>query len=167
MSVDALLEASGLSDAVLLHALQPLIGCDGPLSCQPPDQPRHGQALPSPSSSASSSSISLTLPLPSAGILRLDQEQVSRRQVGGAWSSHLVPAQTYLKVDKDVAGTLERKRNYIHCLIVRTMKQEKEMHIDNLVFKVCGVTSPSLLGMRKKRICTDAWDRVGLTSDLG
>ncbi|XP_075902158.1 cullin-9 isoform X2 [Nelusetta ayraudi] len=111
VSVDALLEASGLSDAVLLHALQPLIGQDGPLSCQPPDQPRHG-------------------------ILRLDQQQVSRRQVGGSWSSHLVPAQTYLKVDQDVAGTLERKRNYIHCLIVRTMKQEKEMHIDNLVFKV-------------------------------
>lgn len=61
--------------------------------------------------------------------------------MGRVWSSHLVPAQTYLKVDQDVAGTLEKKRNYIHCLIVRTMKQEKEMHIDNLVFKVCAVTS--------------------------
>lgn len=133
-----------MSDTILLHALQPLIGHDGPLTCQPPDQPRHGQAPPLASScSPAASSSSLTLPLPSAGILQLDQQQVSRRQVGGAWSSHLVPAQTYLKVDQDVAGTLERKRNYIHCLIVRTMKQEKEMHIDNLVFKVCGVTSPS------------------------
>lgn len=77
------------------------------------------------------------LPRPAAGVLRLDQQQVSRRQEGGACSSHLVPGQTYLRVDQDVAGTLERKRNYIHCLIVRTMKQEKEMHIDNLVFKVC------------------------------
>uniref|UniRef100_A0A3Q2ZIG9 Cullin 7 n=1 Tax=Kryptolebias marmoratus TaxID=37003 RepID=A0A3Q2ZIG9_KRYMA len=32
--------------------------------------------------------------------------------------------------------TLERKRNFIYCLIVHIMKQEKEMHIDNLVFKV-------------------------------
>lgn len=141
MSVHALLEASGLSDAVLLHALQPLIGRDGPLSCQPPEKPRHGQAPPP--SSSSFSSCSLTLLRPSAGVLRLDQQQVSRRQVGGASSSHLVPAQTYLRVDQDVAGTLERKRNYIHCLIVRTMKQEKEMHIDNLVFKVCGVEQRS------------------------
>lgn len=66
--------------------------------------------------------------------------------MGGSWSSHLVPAQTYLKVDQDVAGTLERKRNYIHCLIVRTMKQEKEMHIDNLVFKVRGCDLTSSLG---------------------
>lgn len=155
MSVDDLLEASGLAGAVLLHALQPLIGCDGPLSCQPPDQPRHGQAPPSRLSSSFPTacfSFSLTLPLPSTGILRLDQQQVSRRQVGGAWSSHLVPAQTYLKVDQDVAGTLERKRNYIHCLIVRTMKQEKEMHIDNLVFKVCGVTCPSPWGMMGKTL---------------
>lgn len=142
MSVDTLLEASGLADAVLLHALQPLIGNEGPLSCQPPDQPRHGQTLPPAASSSPTTSSSLTLPLPSAGILRLNQQQVSRRRLGEAWSSHLVPAQTYLKVDQDVAGTLERKRNYIHCLIVRTMKQEKEMHIDNLVFKVCGITSP-------------------------
>lgn len=72
----------------------------------------------------------------SAGVLRLDHQVVSRRKVGGASSSQLIPAQMYLKVDEDVAGTLERKRNYIHCLIVRIMKQEKEMHIDNLVFKV-------------------------------
>lgn len=42
----------------------------------------------------------------------------------------------YLNVDEDAASTLERKRNYIYCLIVHILKQEKEMHIDNLVFKV-------------------------------
>lgn len=48
----------------------------------------------------------------------------------------LLPAQTYLSVDEDAAGALERKRSFIYCLIVHIMKQEKEMHIDNLVFKV-------------------------------
>lgn len=48
----------------------------------------------------------------------------------------LLPKQTYLNVNEDAAGTLERKRNYIYCLIVHILKQEKEMHIDNLVFKV-------------------------------
>uniref|UniRef100_A0A8C1T6Q6 Uncharacterized protein n=1 Tax=Cyprinus carpio TaxID=7962 RepID=A0A8C1T6Q6_CYPCA len=48
----------------------------------------------------------------------------------------LLPKQTYLNVDEDAALTLERKRNYIYCLVVQIMKNEKEMHIDNLVFKV-------------------------------
>ena len=49
---------------------------------------------------------------------------------------YLLPKQTYLNVDEDSARTLERKRNFIYCLIVHIMKTEKEMHIDNLVFKV-------------------------------
>uniref|UniRef100_A0A3Q4GTS2 Cullin 9 n=1 Tax=Neolamprologus brichardi TaxID=32507 RepID=A0A3Q4GTS2_NEOBR len=60
----------------------------------------------------------------------------SRSQEGAPASVWLLPKQTYLNVDEDAAGTLERKRNYIYCLIVHIMKQEKEMHIDNLVFKV-------------------------------
>lgn len=48
----------------------------------------------------------------------------------------LLPKQTYLNVDEDAALTLERKRNLMYCLIVQIMKNEKEMHIDNLVFKV-------------------------------
>ncbi len=39
-------------------------------------------------------------------------------------------------MDEDAALTLERKRNYVYCLIVQIMKNEKEMHIDNLVFMV-------------------------------
>lgn len=134
----ALLQATGLSDAILLHALQPLISRDGPLSCSRPDELRHGQAPPFRCSSHSLHSSSLThcCPLSCSGVLRLDQQVMSRRQMGVASSTQLLPAQMYLNVDEDVAGTLERKRNYIYCLIVHIMKQEKEMHIDNLVFKV-------------------------------
>lgn len=49
---------------------------------------------------------------------------------------YLLPKQTYLNVDEDAVLTLERKRNHLYCLIVQIMKNEKEMHIDNLVFKV-------------------------------
>lgn len=71
-----------------------------------------------------------------SGVLRLNQQTVSRSLDGAPDSVQLLPRQTYLNVDEDAAGTLERKRNYIYCLIVHIMKQEKEMHIDNLVFKV-------------------------------
>lgn len=88
-------------------------------------------------SSSSSSVTHHCFCLPS-GVLRLNQ-QVASRSLGGVPSAvQLLPRQTYLNVDEDAAGTLERKRNYIYCLIVHIMKQEKEMHIDNLVFKVRG-----------------------------
>ncbi|MEQ2216371.1 hypothetical protein XENOCAPTIV_015302, partial [Xenoophorus captivus] len=70
------------------------------------------------------------------GVLQLKQQVASRSLQGIPASLHLLPMQTYLNVDEDAAGTLERKRNFIYCLIVNIMKQEKEMHIDNLVFKV-------------------------------
>uniref|UniRef100_A0A3Q1JNU3 Uncharacterized protein n=1 Tax=Anabas testudineus TaxID=64144 RepID=A0A3Q1JNU3_ANATE len=104
--VDALLQTTGLSAAVLLHALTPLIREGGLLTCSEP------------------------------GVLQLNQRAVSRSLDGVPASVQLLPRQTYLNVDEDAAGTLERKRNYIYCLIVHIMKQEKEMHIDNLVFKV-------------------------------
>uniref|UniRef100_A0A3Q2ZVQ0 Cullin 7 n=1 Tax=Kryptolebias marmoratus TaxID=37003 RepID=A0A3Q2ZVQ0_KRYMA len=95
VKVEALLQDTGLSAVVLLHALQPLISERGPLTCSSPGDLQDVQA-----------------------------------------SVRLLPRQTYLNVDEDAAGTLERKRNFIYCLIVHIMKQEKEMHIDNLVFKV-------------------------------
>lgn len=49
---------------------------------------------------------------------------------------YLLPKQTYLNVDEDAARSLERKRNFIYCLVIQIMKAEKEMHIDNLVFRV-------------------------------
>uniref|UniRef100_A0A3Q2CP21 Cullin family profile domain-containing protein n=1 Tax=Cyprinodon variegatus TaxID=28743 RepID=A0A3Q2CP21_CYPVA len=109
--VQDLLQESGLSAAVLLHALQPLISEGGPLTCSPPDEPAAGQLFSSSSPHH------------------------------GDTVTQLLPRQTYLNVDEDAAGTLERKRNFIYCLIVNIMKQEKEMHIDNLVFKV----SPALI----------------------
>uniref|UniRef100_A0A8C1T9K0 Cullin 9 n=1 Tax=Cyprinus carpio TaxID=7962 RepID=A0A8C1T9K0_CYPCA len=69
------------------------------------------------------------------GILGLNKKTLS--QSSDRHGFHfLLPKQTYLNVDEDAALTLERKRNYIYCLVVQIMKNEKEMHIDNLVFKV-------------------------------
>uniref|UniRef100_A0A3B3V8C0 Cullin family profile domain-containing protein n=1 Tax=Poecilia latipinna TaxID=48699 RepID=A0A3B3V8C0_9TELE len=101
--VQQLLQESGLSAAVLLHALQPLIADGGPLT----------------------------------SVLQLNQQVASRSLQGVPASLQLLPRQTYLNVDEDAAGTLERKRNFIYCLIVHIMKQEKEMHIDNLVMDSC------------------------------
>uniref|UniRef100_UPI0037E7245D cullin-9 isoform X3 n=1 Tax=Semicossyphus pulcher TaxID=241346 RepID=UPI0037E7245D len=111
VQVEALLQATGLSATVLLHALLPLISEGGPLICSQPNEPIQG-------------------------VLQLNQEVASRSLDGPPSSGQLLPRQTYVNVDEDAAGTLERKRNYIYCLIVHIMKQEKEMHIDNLVFKV-------------------------------
>uniref|UniRef100_G3PEW0 Cullin 9 n=1 Tax=Gasterosteus aculeatus TaxID=69293 RepID=G3PEW0_GASAC len=103
--VEALLKATGLSAAVLLHALQPLISEGGPLSCSQPEEPCQGA---------------------------LYHKGACLGEGGVSSSVRLLPAQTYL----DAPGALERKRSFIYCLIVHIMKQEKEMHIDNLVFKV-------------------------------
>ncbi|XP_062256366.1 cullin-9 isoform X1 [Platichthys flesus] len=111
VQVDALLQATGLSAAMFLHALMPLISEGGPLICSQLDDPCQG-------------------------VVSLNQQVAARSLDGAPESLRLLPAQTYLNVDEDAARSLERKRNYIYCLIVHIMKQEKEMHIDNLVFKV-------------------------------
>ncbi|XP_058506927.1 cullin-9 isoform X4 [Solea solea] len=111
VEAESLLQATALSAVVLLHALTPLISEEGPLTCSRPDDPCQG-------------------------VLRLSQQVASRSHSGVQTSVHLLPKQTYLKVDEDAAAALERKRNFIYCLIVHIMKQEKEMHMDNLVFKV-------------------------------
>ncbi|KAF0027925.1 hypothetical protein F2P81_020666 [Scophthalmus maximus] len=111
VQVEALLQTTRLSAAVLLHALTPLISDGGPLTCSPPKDPIQG-------------------------VLMLNQQVASRSSDSVPTTVRLLPRQMYLNVDEDAAGTLERKRNYIYCLIVHIMKQEKEMHIDNLVFKV-------------------------------
>lgn len=139
VQVEALLQKTGLSSVVLLHALQPLISEGGPLTCSSPGEPVQGQML---------CLCSLTSPLVQlwfswlshpcllAGVLRLNQQVASHSLQDVPASVRLLPRQTYLNVDEDAARTLERKRNIIYCLIVHIMKQEKEMHIDNLVFKV-------------------------------
>uniref|UniRef100_A0A1A8L6K6 Cullin 7 n=1 Tax=Nothobranchius pienaari TaxID=704102 RepID=A0A1A8L6K6_9TELE len=111
--VEAVLQETGLSTPVLLHALLPLINEGGPLICSLPEEP-------------------------SRGVLQLNQDVISSSLQASTAPVRLrlLPGQTYLNVNEDVAGTLERKRNFIYCLIVHIMKQEKEIHIDNLVFKV-------------------------------
>lgn len=63
-------------------------------------------------------------------------QQVASLSRGAAACVRLLPRQTYLKVEADAAGALERKRSFLSCLVVHIMKREKEMHIDNLVFTV-------------------------------
>uniref|UniRef100_A0A672N716 Cullin-9-like n=1 Tax=Sinocyclocheilus grahami TaxID=75366 RepID=A0A672N716_SINGR len=70
-----------------------------------------------------------------SGVLRLNKKTLSQSSDRHGYH-FLLPKQTYLNVDEDAALTLERKRNYIYCLVVQIMKNEKEMHIDNLVFMV-------------------------------
>uniref|UniRef100_A0A3P8V5L7 Cullin-9-like n=1 Tax=Cynoglossus semilaevis TaxID=244447 RepID=A0A3P8V5L7_CYNSE len=111
VEVESLLRGTQLSSSILLHALTPLINEGAPLSCSQPEDPIKG-------------------------VLRLNQNILSQSQDGTPACLRLLPKQTYLNVDEDAAGTLEKKRNYIYCLIVHIMKREKEMHIDNLVFKV-------------------------------
>ncbi|KAM9803935.1 LOW QUALITY PROTEIN: cullin-9 [Neosynchiropus ocellatus] len=111
VSVSAVLEGRGLNSAVLLHALRPLVTEGGPLTCSDPED--------------------LTM-----GVLRLNQRVTSLSRDGVRKHVRLLPEQTYLDVDKDAADALERKRNFIYCRIVLIMKQEKRLHIDNLVYKV-------------------------------
>uniref|UniRef100_A0A8C2FV84 Uncharacterized protein n=1 Tax=Cyprinus carpio TaxID=7962 RepID=A0A8C2FV84_CYPCA len=111
VNVEMLQQATGLSPAVLSHALKPLTAEKGILTHTGSSQD------------------------PIKGVLRLNKKTLS--QSSDRQGCHfLLPKQTYLNVDEDAALTLERKRNYIYCLIVQIMKNEKEMHIDNLVFMV-------------------------------
>ncbi|KAM4772452.1 cullin-9-like [Rhinophrynus dorsalis] len=48
----------------------------------------------------------------------------------------LLPRQTYVNVEEDEGCTLEKKMNIIFSLITQIMKEEKELHIDKLVFRV-------------------------------
>ncbi|XP_028676954.1 LOW QUALITY PROTEIN: cullin-9 [Erpetoichthys calabaricus] len=110
VSVESLLQSSGLSVTQICHALKPLI--------------EKGILLQANTSQDLSS-----------GILKLDTE-TSAMESNRQTHMCLLPQQTYLNVNEDAAYTLERKRNFIYCLIVQIMKAEKELHIDNLVFKV-------------------------------
>ncbi|KAK1791072.1 hypothetical protein P4O66_002114 [Electrophorus voltai] len=111
VSVEYLQQTTGLSPTVLAHALKPLTSEKGILT----QHPVNGEHM--------------------TGILRLKKKSLAQNSEKQSYC-YLLPKQTYLNVDEDVACTLERKRNYMYCIIVQIMKNEKEMHIDNLVFKV-------------------------------
>uniref|UniRef100_A0A8C7D5F9 Cullin 9 n=1 Tax=Oncorhynchus kisutch TaxID=8019 RepID=A0A8C7D5F9_ONCKI len=110
VSVEALQQATGLSPTVLAHALY----------C------------------GSLQSIGLNVrfcPALHIGVLRLNIKALSQSLENHSYC-YLLPKQTYLNVDEDAACSLERKRNFIYCLVIQIMKAEKEMNIDNLVFRV-------------------------------
>ncbi|XP_064915017.1 cullin-9 isoform X16 [Columba livia] len=64
--------------------------------------------------------------------------QVNQAALACASGRHLrlLPQQRYLQVERADVSTLERKRNVLCCLITRILKVEKQLHIDNLVFRV-------------------------------
>ncbi|KAM8947624.1 cullin-9 [Pelodytes ibericus] len=68
------------------------------------------------------------------GRLCLNDKELIVRGPGKVFQ--LLPKQIYLNVEEDEGCSLERKRNIIFCLITQIMKEENEIHIDNLVFKV-------------------------------
>ncbi|XP_069092496.1 cullin-9 [Pleurodeles waltl] len=111
VSLSSLIQYTGLSPALVNHALNPLTETKGILIKSESDEP--SQQV----------------------VLRLNEDYVREcgEQPSAQW---LLPKQTYLNVESDEGSTLERKRNIICCLIIQIMKEEKEMHIDNLVFRV-------------------------------
>ncbi|NWS73159.1 CUL9 protein, partial [Crotophaga sulcirostris] len=58
----------------------------------------------------------------------------------------LLPQQRHLRAERAEAGALERKRNVLCCLIARILKVEKQLHIDNLVFRVMAACQKGELG---------------------
>uniref|UniRef100_A0A8B9ENK1 Cullin 9 n=1 Tax=Anser cygnoides TaxID=8845 RepID=A0A8B9ENK1_ANSCY len=58
----------------------------------------------------------------------------------------LLPRQRYLRAERAESGALERKRNVLCCLITRVLKAEKQLHIDNLVFRVIDACQKGELG---------------------
>ncbi|XP_017546167.1 cullin-9 isoform X1 [Pygocentrus nattereri] len=121
ISVDSLQQATGLSPSVLAHALKPLTSEKGILT----------------HSGCSQDVVK--------GVLKLNKKSLAQNSEKQSYC-YLLPKQTYLNVDEDAARTLERKRNYMYCLIVQIMKKEKEMHIDNLVFKVLDMCQKQEIG---------------------
>uniref|UniRef100_A0A8C5S3N5 Cullin-9 n=1 Tax=Laticauda laticaudata TaxID=8630 RepID=A0A8C5S3N5_LATLA len=116
VSVETLLEVTGLSPVLLSHALKPLTKENGILTQR-------------------------------QSLLRLNegtQCQVSGQRL---W---LLPKQMYLNVEENEGCALEKKRNTICCLLVQILKAEKEMHIDNLVFKVIDVCQKRESGSTQK-----------------
>ncbi|XP_039180464.1 cullin-9-like isoform X4 [Crotalus tigris] len=102
VSVETLLEVTGLSPVFLGHALKPLIKENGILTQR-------------------------------QSILRLNEEvlgHVSDQRLC------LLPKTVYLNAEEKVCHALEKKKNFICCLLNQILKEEKEIHIDSLVFKV-------------------------------
>ncbi|XP_042669031.1 cullin-9-like [Centrocercus urophasianus] len=117
VAVEALLQATGLPAELVHQALVPLTHGDGILVQ------------------------SCTQGAP--GALRLNRAALahaSGRQL------RLLPRQRYLRAERAESSALEWKRNVLCCLITRILKAEKQLHIDNLVFKVIDACEKGELG---------------------
>ncbi|XP_069345234.1 cullin-7 isoform X3 [Eulemur rufifrons] len=108
VSVESLLELSGLSPDMLNQAIGPLTSSRGPLDLhEPKDVP--------------------------GGFLKIrDGSEELRPRRGNVW---LIPPQTYLKAEDEEGRNLEKRRNLVNCLIVRILKShgDEGLHIDQLV----------------------------------
>ncbi|XP_069706420.1 cullin-9-like isoform X3 [Phaenicophaeus curvirostris] len=114
---EALLQATGLPADLVHHALAPLTQGEGVL-------------LRSCTSGA-------------PGVLRLNQAALAR---ASGRHLRLLPRQRYLRAERAEASALERKRNILCCLITRILKSEKQLHIDNLLFRVIDACQKGELG---------------------
>ncbi|XP_064020759.1 cullin-9 isoform X2 [Pogoniulus pusillus] len=117
VAVETLLQATGLPADLVHHALAPLTHSDGILV---------GSCTPG-----------------APGVLRLKPEALAH-----ASGPHLrlLPQQRYLQSERADTSVLERKRNVLCCLITRILKVEKQLHIDNLVFRVTDACRKGELG---------------------
>ncbi|XP_066106665.1 cullin-7 isoform X1 [Saccopteryx bilineata] len=108
VSVESLLELSGLSPDTLQQAIGFLTSSRGPLDLhEPKDVP--------------------------GGVLKIrDDSEEPRPRRGNVW---LIPPQTYLKAEDEEGRNLEKRRNLLSCLIVRILKAYGDggLHIDQLV----------------------------------
>ncbi|XP_062461878.1 cullin-9-like isoform X1 [Pezoporus occidentalis] len=128
VAVEALLQVTGLPADLVHHALAPLTHGEGVLvwSC-----PVGAGGLADPGPGVAS------------GTLRLNQAALAH-----ASERHLrlLPQQRYLWPERAEVSALERKRNILCCLITRILKVEKQLHIDNLVFRVIDACQKGELG---------------------
>ncbi|XP_075411190.1 cullin-7 [Tenrec ecaudatus] len=108
ISVERLLELSGLSPDMLNPAIGPLTSSRGPLDLQ-----EHKDAP--------------------GGLLKIREDsEEPRPRRGNVW---LIPPKTYLKAEDEEGRNLEKRRNLLNCVIVRILKAhgDEGLHIDQLV----------------------------------
>ncbi|XP_061223148.1 cullin-9-like isoform X2 [Neopsephotus bourkii] len=117
VAVEALLQVTGLPADLVHHALAPLT---------------HGEGV-----------LVWSCPVGAPGTLRLNQAALAH---ASGRHLRLLPQQRYLSVEKAEVSALERKRNILCCLITRILKVEKQLHIDNLVFRVIDACQKGELG---------------------
>ncbi|KAM7060577.1 cullin-9-like isoform 3-T3 [Acridotheres tristis] len=77
------------------------------------------------------------------GVLQLNQAALAQ---SSGCQLRLLPQQRYLRTERAEVSALERKRNVLCCLITRILKVEKQLHIDNLVFRVIDACQKGQLG---------------------